>query len=248
MCGEKGLVHGGLDIFMFRNRAVNRLLSLIVALTYILIALSVLSFKVYATDLEDELAAAKMDNLTTREAIDLVNVNEAADTVGISMARQTVNDYEREQEDKRIEEEIKEAEKRKKEIAEAQEEERLREAARIAKENTDRTGRNNGWNGRRISPGAGTIMGPSGKETYYNLNMAVCVRVMRRMGFSEEEYPYEIRADGVKTLGGYVMCAANLKLRPRGSLIETSVGTGIVVDTGGFAKRNPKQLDICVAW
>ena len=90
LCGEKGLVHGGLDIFMFRNRAVNRLLSLIVALTYILIALSVLSFKVYATDLEDELAAAKMDNLTTREAIDLVNVNEAADTVGISMARQTV--------------------------------------------------------------------------------------------------------------------------------------------------------------
>jgi hypothetical protein len=138
--------------------------------------------------------------------------------------------------------------KEKTEIAEAKEQQRLNKAARIARENTDRTGRNTGWNGRRISPGAGTIMGPSGKETYYNLNMSVCVRVMRRMGFSEEEYPYEIRSDGVKTLGGLVMCAANLKLRPRGSLIETSVGPGIVVDTGGFARRNPKQLDICVNW
>ena len=91
-------------------------------------------------------------------------------------------------------------------------------------------------------------MGPSGKETYYNLDMSVCVKVMRRMGFSEEEYPYAVRSDGVKTLGGYVMVAANLGIRPKGTLIETSVGTGIVVDTGGFAKRNRTQLDIAVNW
>ncbi|MBR2547927.1 MAG: hypothetical protein IKF07_07055 [Eubacterium sp.] len=237
---------------MFKNKAVNRLLSLIVALIYILIALSVFSFKVYATDVEQEieheLAEEKMDNLTTREAVDLVNIHEDVDTAGINMARQTVNEYEREQEDKRLEEVEKKKKQRKAEIEKAKKEQRANEAARIAKENTDRTGRNTGWNGRRISPGAGTIMGPSGKETYYNLNMGVCVNVMRRMGFSAEEYPYEVRADGVKTLGGYVMVAANLKLRPRGSLIETSVGTGIVVDTGGFAKRNPRQLDICVNW
>ena len=71
---------------------------------------------------------------------------------------------------------------------------------------------------------------------------------MRRLGFSEAEYPYAVRADGVKTLGGYVMVAANLGIRPKGTLIETSVGTGIVVDTGGFAKRNKTQLDIAVNW
>ncbi len=237
---------------MFGNKAVNKLLALIVALVYILIALSAFSFKVYATDVEQEIereaAEEKMDNLTMREAVDLVSIHEAVDTVGISMARQVVNEYEREQEDKRIEEEKKKAAKRKAEIAKAQAEQRWNELVRIAKENTDKTGRNTGWSGRRLSSGAGTISGPSGKETYYNLNMSVCVNVMRRMGFSEEEYPYEVRSDGVKTLGGLVMVAANLGLRPRGSLIETSVGPGIVVDTGGFAKRNPKQLDICVAW
>ncbi|MBQ3281104.1 MAG: hypothetical protein IJH41_01735 [Eubacterium sp.] len=241
---------------MFRNKTVNRLLAIIVALIYVLIALSVFSFKVYATDVEAEraakLAEEKMDNLTTSEAVDLVAINEEADSAGITMARQVVNDYEREKEDERIEEENRRLEewrkKREAEIKKAQEEQRFNKFARIARENTDKTGRNNSWNGRRLSSGAGTIMGPSGKETYYNLNMSVCVNVMRRMGYSEEEYPYEVRSDGVKTLGGLVMVAANLKLRPRGSLIETSVGPGIVVDTGGFASRNARQLDICVAW
>ena len=79
---------------MFKNRTVNRLLSIIVALTYILVALSVFSFKVYASDVEEaEAATEKMENLSTREAVDLVNVNEQADTAGITMARQTVNEY-----------------------------------------------------------------------------------------------------------------------------------------------------------
>ena len=210
---------------MFKNRTVNRLLSIIVALTYILVALSVFSFKVYASDVEEaEAATEKMENLSTREAVDLVNVTEQADTAGITMARQTVNEYERSQE------------------------QRERAAKRIAHENTVKTGGSSNWNGRRISRSAGSIMGPSGKETYYNLDMSVCVKVMRRMGFSEEEYPYAVRSDGVKTLGGYVMVAANLGIRPKGTLIETSVGTGIVVDTGGFAKRNRTQLDIAVNW
>ena len=67
-------------------------------------------------------------------------------------------------------------------------------------------------------------------------------------GFSEKKYPYAVRNDGVKTLGGYVMVAANLSIRPKGSFIMTSVGTGIVVDTGGFASRNPTQLDIATDW
>ena len=234
---------------MFKNRTVNRLLSIIVALTYILVALSVFSFKVYAEDVQvAQEKEEKMENLSTREAVDLVNVTEQADTAGITMARQTVNEYEREQEDKRIVKEEKRKKERAEEIAKAKKEQRDRAAKRVAHENTVKTGGSESWNGRRISPSAGSIMGPSGKETYYNLDMSVCVRIMRRMGFSEEEYPYAVRADGVKTLGGYVMVAANLGIRPKGTLIETSVGTGIVVDTGGFAKRNRTQLDIAVNW
>lgn len=69
---------------------------------------------------------------------------------------------------------------------------------------------------------------------------------MRNMGYSEEKYPYWVRDDGAKMLGNYIMVAANLNLRPRGTLIETSLGTGIVCDTGGFAVSNPTQLDIAV--
>jgi hypothetical protein len=103
----------------------------------------------------------------------------------------------------------------------------------------------NRWKGPVLSKRRGTIMGPSGKETYYNLNMSGVVRIMRRMGNTDE---YWVRSDGVKMLGDYVMVAANLKLRPRGSLVETSLGTAIVCDTGGFAKRNPTQIDIAVTW
>lgn len=106
----------------------------------------------------------------------------------------------------------------------------------------------NNWNGKRLSKNAGTIQGPSGKETYYNLNMSGVVSIMRGMGFSEKEYPYHVRKDGAKCLGEYVMVAANLNLRPRGSLIETSLGMGLVCDTGGFAKHNITQLDLATNW
>jgi hypothetical protein len=101
------------------------------------------------------------------------------------------------------------------------------------------------WRGPRLSKGSGTIMGPSGKETYYNLNMAGVVRIMRRMGNNDE---YWVRSDGVKMLGNYVMVAANLSIRPRGSIVQTSLGPGIVCDTGTFIYSNPTQLDVAVAW
>lgn len=104
------------------------------------------------------------------------------------------------------------------------------------------------YSGGKLSKSRGTIQGPSGKETYYNLNMSGVVSIMRRMGFSESEYPYNVRADGVKCLGPYVMVAAHLGNRPRGSKVQTSLGTGIVCDTGGFASSNPTQIDIATAW
>ena len=104
------------------------------------------------------------------------------------------------------------------------------------------------WNGPKLTKTKGVNYGPSGKETYYNLNMKEVVARMRRMGFSEEEYPYWEREDGAKMLGPYVMVAANLNLRPRGSLVPCSLGMAIVCDTGGFARRNRTQLDIAVNW
>lgn len=104
------------------------------------------------------------------------------------------------------------------------------------------------WDDPVLTARAGTIQGPSGKETYYNLPMQGVVRVMRGLGFSESEYPYWVRDDGVKMFGSYVMCACNLSLRPKGTLVDTSLGTGICVDTGGFAKHNPYQIDIATNW
>ena len=101
------------------------------------------------------------------------------------------------------------------------------------------------WRGPVLSKGRGTIQGPSGKETYYNLNMSGVVSIMRGMGY---DYEYWVRDDGVKMFGNYVMIAANLNIRPRGSLVQTSLGMGMVCDTGTFAKRNPTQIDIATAW
>jgi len=101
------------------------------------------------------------------------------------------------------------------------------------------------WDGPVLTAFAGTITGPSGKETYYNLNMSGVVSIMRSFGNTDE---YWVRDDGVKMLGDYVMVAANLDVHPRGSLVETSLGMGIVCDTGSFASGNANQLDIAVNW
>ena len=93
-----------------------------------------------------------------------------------------------------------------------------------------------------------TVNGPNGKETYYNLPMHGVVQIMRDAGFSEAEYPYWIRDDGCKMLGDYIMVAADLSIRPRGSIIETSLGTALVCDTGSFVNYNATQIDVAVNW
>ncbi len=101
------------------------------------------------------------------------------------------------------------------------------------------------YDGPVLTRSRGSISGPSGKETYYDLNMSGCIGIMNSRGFHE---PYWVRSDGVKMYGYYVMCAAGLSIRPKGSIVESSNGLAIVVDTGGFASRNPRQLDIAVTW
>ena len=93
-----------------------------------------------------------------------------------------------------------------------------------------------------LTPSKGVNYFNGRKETYYNLDMSGCVSIMRGLGNNDE---YWVRSDGCKMLGNYIMCAADLSVYPRGSLVETSLGTAIVVDTG-YLESN--QIDIAVSW
>ena len=83
------------------------------------------------------------------------------------------------------------------------------------------------------------------KETYYNLPMDGVISIAKSQGIEGE---YWVRDDGCKMYGNYIIVAANLDVHPRGSLVETSLGTGIVLDTGGFATSNSNQVDIATDW
>ena len=98
------------------------------------------------------------------------------------------------------------------------------------------------WNGKKLTKLAGVNYGPSGKETYYNLNMSGVVKIMRSMGNKDK---YWVRSDGVKMLGDYVMVGANFKTYPRGTIVNTSLGKGIVCDTGYVSG---KHVDIATNW
>ena len=63
------------------------------------------------------------------------------------------------------------------------------------------------------------------------------------------EGEYWVREDGCKMYGDYIICAADLNVHSRGSLVESSLGTCIVLDTGGFATNGSGvALDIAVDW
>lgn len=101
------------------------------------------------------------------------------------------------------------------------------------------------YDGPVLSSWVGTVQGPSGKETFYNLDMTGVISLMNSCGYY---YNYWVREDGCKMFGDYIMCAASFDIRPRGSLVETSLGTAIVCDTGTFAYSNPYQIDIATTW
>ena len=82
-------------------------------------------------------------------------------------------------------------------------------------------------------------------ETYYNLDMSVVVQVAQSRGIAGE---YHVRSDGAKMIGDYIMVAACYDVHPYGSLVNTSLGMGIVVDTGGFIEWNPTGCDIACDW
>lgn len=99
-----------------------------------------------------------------------------------------------------------------------------------------------------LTRSGGIFDGPSGKETYYNLNMGGCVRIMRDKGYSLDDYPYWIRDDGAKMFGDYVMVAMDTNIYPKGTVVETSMGQAIVVDHCVAATWGTVAVDIAVNW
>lgn len=105
---------------------------------------------------------------------------------------------------------------------------------------------NHNWDGKVLNNSNGKVEGPSGIETYYNLPMSGCVKLMNHLGYYGTVWT---RSDGAKMWDGYVMVAADLSTHPKGSLVETTLGTGIVVDTGDFVHNGSGvSLDIATAW
>ena len=101
------------------------------------------------------------------------------------------------------------------------------------------------WSGTKLNTRAGRVSGPSGNETYYNEDMSYIVSRLKRMGYSGD---YWVRSDGVKMFGDYILVAANFDIRPIGTILPTTLGMGIVADTGGFVSWDPTGLDIATTW
>ena len=101
------------------------------------------------------------------------------------------------------------------------------------------------FQGQKLTATLGTTQGPTNRETWYNLPMDRVVKTMRSRGYSEEEYPHWVRDDGCKMLGDYIMVAADLSIHPRGTVVETSLGKGLVCDTGDFKED---IYDIAAEW
>lgn len=102
------------------------------------------------------------------------------------------------------------------------------------------------YSGSKLTKSKGINQGPSGGESYYNLPMDGVIQMMENLGYSET---YWIREDGCKMYGDYIIVAADTRDLPRGTIIETSLGTAMVCDHCGYSERyDGIWLDIAVDW
>ena len=92
-------------------------------------------------------------------------------------------------------------------------------------------------NGSRLTRSSGVNYYNGNKETYYNLDMSGVISNAQSMGIQGN---YWIRDDGVKMYGDYVIVAAQMD---KGTIISTSLGTGIVLD---YCPSN--SVDIATNW
>lgn len=105
------------------------------------------------------------------------------------------------------------------------------------------------WDGPVLTAYMGVNLdGPSGVETWYNMPMDGFIQFIYDLGFTGFHW---IREDGVHMwndgTGDYVICGGYLPVRPRGTKVQTSLGPGIVLDTGYFY-YGEYQLDIATTW
>ena len=89
----------------------------------------------------------------------------------------------------------------------------------------------------RLTRSSGVNYYNGNKETYYNLDMSGVISNAQSMGIQGN---YWIRDDGVKMYGDYVIVAAQMD---KGTIISTSLGTGIVLD---YCPSN--SIDIATNW
>lgn len=190
------------------------------------------SFEAYKTINEAELESIKADLKAVKE-------NGETYTKQIEGVSDSITKLQKELKDK-----VEDLNKKIKAVEEAKAEKKTAEQAVIAA-SYEPTPAYTPPTGGCLTPSGGVHNGPSGLETYYNLPMEKVIEQARNFGIEGE---YWVRDDGVKMYGDYVILACNRDVHPMGTLVETSLGTGISLDTGGFAAGNPTQCDIAVSW
>lgn len=88
-----------------------------------------------------------------------------------------------------------------------------------------------------LTPSGGVNSFNGNTETYYNLDMSGVISNAQSMGIQGN---YWVRDDGVKMYGDYVIVASQ---HDKGTIIDTSLGTGIVLD---YCPAD--TVDIATAW
>ena len=89
----------------------------------------------------------------------------------------------------------------------------------------------------------GVVQYEGHRETFYNLKMN---RICSRAAENGIQGTYWERDDGCKMFGDYIIVATDWDKHPYGSFVQTSLGTGIVLDTGSFKDRN--TVDLATTW
>ena len=107
----------------------------------------------------------------------------------------------------------------------------------------------NNYMPNRLTRAGGVAWFEGHKETYYNLDMTGVVNWAKiRLPKNMQDWEYSVREDGAKLYGDYIIVAADQSIYPYGSIVLTSLGEGIVLDTGTFIYSNPNQIDLAMNW
>lgn len=94
-----------------------------------------------------------------------------------------------------------------------------------------------------LTAAIGRIQFQNHSETWYNLPMQKVTARAKANGINGD---YWERADGCKMYGHYIIVAADWNLHPYGTVVETSRGLGLVLDT--HTAKDRTLVDMAVTW